>query len=128
MKNQTTLPELGRRLQHLEKAIAQNERRQRRLQRAVAKGKPIRTTGEPPPKRGSPSTSPPPSSPPPPPAGVSHDHPVRFTHDNAPIFMSGSLEALDVRHVTLSERRNRHLLLLVFLVAILVGIFYMILP
>ncbi len=42
--------------------------------------------------------------------------------------MSGSLEALDVRHVTLSERRNRYLLLLVFLVAILVGIFYMIMP
>lgn len=117
MKRELTPPDLTRRLQDLEKAIAQNERRQRRLQRAVARGKPSPDA----PLRSAPST-------PPPPAKDGCDRPVRFTQDNASIFMSGNLEELDVRHVTPTERRNRFLLLLAFLAAILLGIVYMMRP
>ncbi len=117
MKRESTSPEVLRRLRDLEKAIAQNERRQRRLQRGVAREKPLPVT----PMRSAPATPPPPPAP-------GRDRPVRFTEDNASIFMSGNLEEFDVRHITPSERRNRFLLLLAFLAAIMLGIVYMMMP
>ncbi len=123
MKYRATSPELAQRLQHLEKEITRNERRQRRLQRALAGRKPIRTAAAPPLKDLPRHESPPVYE-----SKTSAEKPVKFDHDNAPIFMSGSLEALDARHVTPTERRNRFLLLLFFVIAVLVGVFYMLIP
>lgn len=122
MHKRVTSPELAQRIQQLEKAIKANERHQRRLQRAMAKGKPLRAPSL------RPVEDPRPPSQPLPERQPFDDRPVKFDRDNAPIFMSGSLEALDVRHVTPTERRNRFLLLLIFAMAVLVGIIYMLWP
>lgn len=114
VKRDRSSPVLERRLRGLKQAIAENERRQRRLARALARGRPpplcsktgsIRQAPDLPVVSGSPSA-------------------VRFTHDNAPIFMSGNLEELRGRCMTPAESRNRRRVLLVFMAIILTGVLY----
>lgn len=111
--------DLEKRRQAIEKAICENERLQRRVSRAVARRKPIASvvptiqTSPPQAEAGKPA--------------MVRETPVRFTHDNAPIFMSGNLEELRVRSATPDQRRNRMVLLLVFMAVILFGVVYMLL-
>ncbi len=120
MKKTAGSSTLSRRLQMLERQIAENERCQRRLRRVLVKGKPGAAASA-----RNVKTASLPSTPPSSPSGGRMA--VRFTEDNAPIFMSGNLEALDFRSTTPGERRNRRLLLLLFLTAVMVGVLYLLL-
>lgn len=111
---------LENRLRELERAIVDNERRQRRLERALARGASVslpsatRTATILPAKPEAPSTS-----------GTTAT--VCFTAANASIFMSGNLEEARVRNVTPTESRNRRRVLAIFAAAVATGILYMVL-